>query len=43
MLFEFDKYFKSIAWILGSWICYWLFGFEFTAITLLCIMVKKSL
>jgi|10_taG_2_1085330.scaffolds.fasta_scaffold01259_12 hypothetical protein len=43
MLFEFEKYFKSFAWILGSWIVYGLFGFEFAAITLLSILVVKNI
>jgi hypothetical protein len=35
MLFEFGKTWKSIAFLIGSWASYGIFGFEFTAITCL--------
>jgi|TARA_R110000824_G_C15183754_1_gene674024 hypothetical protein len=39
MLFKFGKFWKTLSLILGSWIIYGIFGFEFTAITLLSLII----
>ena len=43
MLFKFDRHWKTVVWIVGPWIAYGLFGFEFTAITLLSILILKNI
>ena len=39
MLFEFSKFWKTLAIVMSSWIIYGLWGFEFTAITCLGINI----
>jgi hypothetical protein len=39
MLFEFGKFWKSASFIIGAWIFYGFFSFEFTVITLLALIV----
>ena len=47
MLFKFGKFWKAVMLIVSSWITYGIFGFEFTTVTLLAIIVafytKESL
>jgi len=38
MLFKFGKFWKTLSWIIGSWIFYGTFDFEFTVITLLALI-----
>jgi hypothetical protein len=39
MLFKFGEFWKTISVVVGSWIFFGIWGFEFTAITLLaCIL-----
>ena len=40
MLFKFGKFWKTLSLILGSWIFYGIFNFEFTVITLLALIVS---
>jgi hypothetical protein len=42
MLFKFGKFWKSISFIIGAWIIYGLFDFEFTVITLLALIVTYN-
>jgi len=42
MLFEFGKFWKSTIFLVFSWICYGIFGFEFTAITLLSLIIANN-
>jgi hypothetical protein len=42
MLFKFGKFWKSISFIVGSWVSYALFGFEFTTITILSLMIVSK-
>ena len=35
MLFRFEKFWKTTALVVGSWIFYGIWGFEFTVVTLL--------
>ena len=39
MLFKFGKFWKTISLIVGGWLFYGIFGFEFAAITLLSLIV----
>ena len=43
MLFKFGKFWKTLFLILGSWIFYGIFNFEFTVITLLALIVSFHL
>ena len=38
MLFTFNRFWKSLLFLIGAWICYGALGFEFTTITLLSII-----
>jgi len=38
MLFKFGKFWKIVSLVLGTWIFYGIWGFEFTTITLLAII-----
>ena len=38
MLFKFGKFWKTLSLVVGSWIFYGIFGFEFTVITFLAII-----
>ena len=42
MLFRFGKFWKSIVFIIGSWITNGFFGFEFTTITILSLMIVSK-
>jgi hypothetical protein len=41
MLYEFDKFWKTLFFFIGTWIVYGLCGFEFTVVTLLTAMYLK--
>ena len=43
MLFNFGKFWKSLSLVIGSWIFYGIFGFEFATITLLSLIVAVHL
>ena len=43
MLFKFGKFWKSLMLVIGSWIFYGFFGFEFTTITLLSLIIAVHL
>ena len=43
MLFKFGKFWKTLSLVVGSWIFYGIFGFEFTAITFLSLIVAVHL
>jgi hypothetical protein len=38
MLFKFGKFWKSLCFVVGTWIFYGICGFEFTTITLLSLI-----
>jgi len=42
MLFKFGKFWKSICFLIGSWVFYGIFGFEFTTITILSFIAATS-
>ena len=42
MLFTFNKFWKTIGFLLGVWVTYALWGFEFTVITLLALLYASS-
>ena len=42
MLFKFGKFWKSLILVMGSWIFYGFFGFEFTTITILSLMIVSK-
>ena len=42
MLFKFGKFWKTLSLVVVSWIFYGIFGFEFTAITLLSLIVAVA-
>jgi hypothetical protein len=43
MLFKFGKFWKTMSLLIGSWIFYGIFGFEFTTITLLAWILSLKL
>jgi len=43
MLFEFGFFWKSVFLMICFWSCYGLFGFEFTAITLLTLIFSFTI
>ena len=43
MLFKFETFWKTMCLIVGSWMLYGLWGFEFTAITLLAAILAINL
>ena len=43
MLFKFGKFWKTLSLVVVSWIFYGIFGFEFTAITFLSLIVAVHL
>jgi hypothetical protein len=43
MLFKFGTFWKTIALVLGAWISYGIWDFEFTAITLLALILALKL
>jgi len=42
MLFRFGKFWKSISFIIGSWVSFAFFGFEFTTVTILSLMIVSN-
>jgi hypothetical protein len=42
MLYKFDRHWKMFFFMLGAWIVNAVCGFEFTVVTLLSILVIKS-
>ena len=42
MLFKFGTFWKSLTIIVSSWVFYGIFGFEFTAITLLAAILAVN-
>jgi len=43
MLFKFGKFWKTIVLVLGSWILFGIWDFEFTTITLLALILALKL
>ena len=43
MLFRFGRFWQTVAIILGTWISYGIWDFEFTAITLLALILALKL
>ena len=43
MLFKFGTFWKTIALVLGAWISYGIWDFEFTTITLLALILALKL
>ena len=43
MLFKFGTFWKTIAIVVGTWIFYGIWDFEFTAITLLALILALKL
>jgi hypothetical protein len=43
MLFEFNKFWKSLLIIGACWLTYAIFGYEFTSITILAALLAKSI
>jgi hypothetical protein len=43
MLFTFNKFWKTIGILLGTWIVYGMWGFEFTVVTLLALLYTTHL
>ena len=43
MLFKFGKFWKTIIFLILSWVAYGFFGFEFTAITILTLIFSQNL
>jgi|TARA_R100001224_G_C3941051_1_gene122300 hypothetical protein len=39
MLFKFGKFWKTLTLMIGSWIFFGIWGFEFTTITLLALIL----
>jgi len=42
MLFKFGKFWKTVLFLVGSWIAYGLYGFEFTTITILALIFAQN-
>jgi len=42
MLFTYNKFWKTLSALGMSWIVYGIFGYEFTAITLLVLLVAQN-
>jgi hypothetical protein len=42
MLFTFNKFWKTLVLVLSSWCVYGLWGYEFTAITLLALLLALN-
>jgi hypothetical protein len=43
MLFKFEKFWKTTALIIGTWIFYGIWGFEFAVVTLLAAIFASNL
>ena len=43
MLFTFNKFWKTLALVVGSWVTYGLWGYELTAITLLTLLLATNI
>ena len=42
MLFKFGKFWKTVVFVACSWICYGIWGFELTTITILSLIVANN-
>jgi hypothetical protein len=42
MLFKFGKFWKSLSFVVGTWILYGAMGFEFATITLLALIFASN-
>jgi len=42
MLFTYNKFWKTITAMAGAWLSYGFFGYEFTAVTLLVLIVAQN-
>jgi hypothetical protein len=42
MLFKFGKFWKTIAILMGTWVYYGFFGFEFTVVTILSLILAAG-
>ena len=43
MLFSFEKFWKTLALLIGTWICYGIWGYEFCVITLLVLLLAEKI
>ena len=43
MLFKFGKFWKMLSLVIGSWIFYGIFNFEFAVVTLLSLIIAVHL
>jgi hypothetical protein len=43
MLFKFGKFWQTVAIVLGSWVLYGIWNFEFTTITILSLILALKL
>jgi hypothetical protein len=43
MLFTFNKFWKTLLLLVGSWSAYGLWGYEFTTITLLALLLSYNI
>jgi|TARA_R100001163_G_scaffold21559_1_gene18351 hypothetical protein len=43
MLFKFGKFWKTISLLMGTWIFYGVFGFEFAVVTALSLILATNL
>jgi len=41
MLFTFNKFWKTLVLVVGSWCAYGLWGYEFIAVTLLALLLAN--
>ena len=42
MLFSFDKFWKTLILLIGTWACYGIWDYEFCVITLLALLVASK-
>lgn len=43
MLFEFNKFWKSLLLVVTSWIIFGLWGYEFTTVTLFALLLSTQI
>ena len=43
MLFEFNNFWKSVLLLIGTWMVFGLWGYEFTTITLLALLLGAQI
>tara|TARA_R110000824_G_scaffold5210_1_gene24210 strand:+ start:625 stop:762 length:138 start_codon:yes stop_codon:yes gene_type:complete len=43
MLFEFNNFWKSVLLLIGTWMVFGLWGYEFTTITLLALLLGTQI